>query len=224
MRVAAILMLFAAASPLVAQHAADMHAPPVSPQVRVTARMVVIDRDAFDRAGLAYVVLGNERVRVTAARGRATRGAGIAIGTHGVMAFLDAVRERRWTRSESTQQVLAASGAAARVASTQLTVGRHGARSQGPVLEVVPTVLEDGRVHLRVSARLEDAAAWGWGYGLDGSPAAVDTEVVARDGEESIVASSNAVESTRESGLLRWGSAEQGRDVLISVRAEVVSR
>lgn len=201
--------------------------PASTAQVRVTARIVVVDREAFTRAGLAYVVLGNDRVRVSArgeSGGRGGRGGGIEVGTHGVKAFLEAVRDRRWVRSESTQQVVTRSGGEAYVSSTDLSLDRPMARTRGPSLAVIPTVLADGSVHLRVSARLEDAVTYGRGYGVDGSPAAVDTEVIARDGEELLLASGTSVETTRRTGLLQWGGGEQGRDVLIAVTADVLRR
>lgn len=192
--------------------------------VRVTARIVVVDREALSRAGISYVVLDNNRVRVSTSGRSPTRRGGVAVGTHGVRAFLEAVRDRRWVRSESTQRVLALSGSEALVASTDLTVGRRATRTQGPSLAVVPSVLADGSVHLWVSTRLEDAVSHGWGYVVDGSPAAVDAEVIVGDGEEVLLAASSTVESSREAGLLRWGAGERGRDVLVSVTAEVVHR
>lgn len=192
--------------------------------VRVTARIVVIDRDAFTRAGLEYVVLGTDRVRVSRDGRRASGGVHVHVGTHGASAFLEAVRASQWIRSESTQQVLALSGAEALVSSTTLSVGRRAAHTRGPMLAVIPTVLEDGRVHLRVSARVEDAVTYPWGYGVDGSPAAVETELIAASGEEMIVGSSSMVDSTRERGLLWWGTSEQGRDVLVAVTAHVIAR
>lgn len=192
--------------------------------VRVTARIVVIDRDAFTRAGLEYFVLGTDRVRVSRDGRRATGGVSMRVGTHGARAFLEAVRASRWIRSESTQQVLALSGAEALVSSTTLSVGRRSANTRGPSLAVIPTVLEDGRVHMHVYARVEDAVAYPWGYGVDGSPAAVETELVAASGEEMIVGSSSMVERTRESGLLWWGTSEHGRDVLVAVTAHVIAR
>lgn len=191
-------------------------------QVRVTTRIIVVDRDALTRAGLAYVVLGNDRVRISSTGRRGGSGARIGIGTHGVTAFLEAARESRWVRSESTQQVLTISGAEAMVSSTELSVGRHASRTRGPSLAVIPSVLADGSVHLRVSTGVEDVVSYGWGHRVDGSPAAVDAEVIARDGEELLLASSSSVQSTRESGILRWSAGEQGRDVLVSVRAQVV--
>lgn len=208
--------------------ASDASAAVAGAHVRVTARIVVVDRDALARAGLDYVVVGHDRVRVTAtgrAAGRAGgRGGGIGVGIHGVTAFLEAARERRWVRSESTQQVLVMSGGEGMVASTDLAVGRHAARTRGPSLAVLPSVLPDGRVHLRVSARVEDTVRYAWGYGIDGSPAAVETEVVAGDGEELLLASSSAVRSSREARLLGWSESEQGRDVLVSLTARVVPR
>lgn len=246
MRLVTTLCLLALAAPAAAQHSAP---PATSPgadgvahahgtaqpdgvaHIRVTARIIVVDRDALTRAGLAYVVLGNDRVRVlsTARSSRGwgsgsagSRGARIGVGTHGVTAFLDAVRDSRWVRSESTQQVLTISGGEGVVSSTSLAVGRHASRTRGPSLVVSPTVLQDGSVHLRVSARHEDSVTYAWGYGVDGSPAAVDAEVIARDGDEVILASSSAVQTSRESGLLRWSEAEHGRDVLVAVSAQVV--
>lgn len=199
-------------------------APPGPAHVRVTARIIVLDTDAIARAGLSFAVLG-DRVRV-ASDGRRAGGARIQAGTHDADVFLDLVRANRWVRSESTQQVLAMSGAEAVVSSTTLSIGRRSAHTHGPVLAVVPTVLEDGSVHMQLSARVEDAVTFrrGYGvYGVDGSPAAVDTELIAASGEEVIVGSSSAARRTRESGLLWWGSAEQGREVLVAVRAEVVA-
>lgn len=189
--------------------------------VRVTARIMVIDRDAFTRAGLTYAVLGNDRVRVS---GSGRRGVSVQPGVQGVDAFLEAVRSSRWIESESTQQVLAISGAEALVSSTTLSLGRRSARTQGPMLAVIPTVLEDGRIHLYLSARVEDAVTYPWGYGIDGSPVVVETEVIAASGEEVIVGSSSAVQRTRESRILWWGSSEQGRDVLVAVTAHIVPR
>lgn len=227
MRLPIALGLLALAAPASAQHTSAPTQPaatPVHAQVRVTARIVVVDRDAFTRAGLAYVVLGNDRVRVSSTGRRGGRGARVEVGTHGVSAFLEAVRESRWIRSESTQQVVTMSGAEALVSSTDLMVDRRAARTRGPSLAVIPNVLADGSVHLRVSTRIEDAVTYAWGYGVDGSPAAVDTEIITGDGEEVILASSSAVETTRESGMLQWGGGEQGRDVLIAVSAEVIRR
>jgi hypothetical protein len=206
------------------QTAGAQEAPASTAHVRVTARIVVIDREAFTRAGLAYAVLGADRVRVSSAGRRAAAGARVAVGVHGARAFLDAVRASRWTHSESTQQVLTRSGAEALVSSTSLRLGRRTAHTQGPSLAVIPTLLADGRVHLSLSARVEDTVTYPWGYGVDGSPAAVDTEIIAADGEEIIVGSSSAEQSTRASGILWWGTSEQGRDVLVAVTAQVISR
>jgi hypothetical protein len=203
-----------------AQHGAAQTATPG--HVRVTSRIVVVEREAFTRAGLDYVVVGADRVRVSGTGRRAATGVHVQIGTHGVSAFLEAVRSNRWVRSESTQQVLTMSGSEAFVASTTMSVGRRATYTQGPSLTVVPTLLEDGRVHLRVFARVEDTATHPWGYGVDASPAAVETELIVRAGEEIIVGSSTAVESMRESGILRWGVSEQGRDVLVAITAQVI--
>lgn len=228
MRRLTLLGLLALAAPAAAQHTAapvpssvDGAADAVA-HVRVTARIVVVDRDALTRAGLDYVVLGNDRVRVRPSGRSTPRGIRIGVATHGVTAFLEAVRESRLIRSESTQQVLTMSGGEGVVSSTQLAVRRGAARIRGPSLVVSPTVLDNGTVHLWVSTRHEDSVTYPWGYGVDGSPAAVETELIARDGEEVILASSSAAETTRESGLLRWASGAQGRDVLVAVTARVV--
>jgi hypothetical protein len=181
-------------------------------QVRVTARILVVDRDEATRAGLGYAVVGHDRVRLT--RGDRVLGAG---------AFLELARERRLLRSESTQQVLVVSGGTARVGSTQLAVGPQGARTRGPVMEVVPTVAADGAVHLWIDARLEDSITWGWwGHRLDASPAAVTTELLARPGDEVIVASGRTTEAARAGGLLRRGSASHEREILIVIGVERV--
>lgn len=193
-----------------------------SEQVRVTARIVVVDREALARAGLAYVVVGNDRVRVTRTGGRTPGGVRVKVGTHGVTAFLEAARASRLIRSESTQQVMTMSGRAAQISSQDLSMGRRAARTRGPTLAVVPTLLADGRVRLQVSTGVEDRVTYARGYGVDGSPAAVDTEVLASDGEELILASSSWITTTRESGLAGWTSDEAGRDVLVAVSATVV--
>lgn len=213
------MKLKAAAAFLLAALPAGAQAPAPSAQVRVTARIVVVDREAATRAGLGYVVLGNDRVRIgSGSRGRD----GVEVDVLGARAFLELARDRRLIRSESTQQVLVMSGAEGYVASSELSVGRRTARTRGPSLVVVPTVREDGLVQLRVSARMEDEVRHGWGYGVDGSPAAVDTEILARPGEDVIIGSSTVSETVSETGLLRWGSASEERDVLVVVRAEVV--
>ena len=193
-------------------------------QVRVTTRMVVVDTDAFTRAGLSWVVLGTDQVTVRQSGRRTAGGAGVQVGTHRAGAFLEAVRASRWVRSESSQQVLAMSGAEAMISSTTLTLDRRSARTRGPTLAVIPTVLEDGRLHLRISARVEDAVTYPWGYGVDGSPAAVETELIVVPGQEIIVGSSSATERTRDTGVLWWGAREQGRDVLVAVTAHVIGR
>jgi hypothetical protein len=202
-------------------------APVVSPDARpahvqVTARVMVVDRDEATRVGLGYVVLDHGRVQVGAGRGG---GGGLAVGIGGdvlgAAAFLDLVRQRRLIRSESTQQVLVLSGGEARVASSEVSVGRHMARTRGPSLTVVPTVGADGLVHLWVRAGLEDVVRYGWGWEADGSPAAVDTEIVARPGDDVILASGAVMETRSERGLLRWASATRDRDVLIVLRVDV---
>jgi hypothetical protein len=193
-------------------------------QVYVTARVMVVDREEATRVGLGYVVLGHDRVRVGAGARRgvdAPGGSGVAVDVLGATAFLDLVRQRRLVRSESTQRVLVMSGAEARVASSEVSMGRHRARTRGPSLTVVPTVGADGLVHLWVRAGLDDVVSYGWGYEVDGSPAAVETEIVARAGEDVIIASGSVVETTSERGLLRWGGATQDRDVLIVLRVDL---
>jgi hypothetical protein len=175
--------------------------------VQVTTRVMVVDRAEATRVGLGYVVLGHDRVRVG--------------NVLGATAFLDLVRQRRLVRSESTQQVMVLSGGEARVASHELSVGRNMTRTRGPSLTVVPTVGADGMVHLWVRAGLDDVVGYGWGYEVDGSPASVDTEIVARPGEDVILASGAVMESTSEGGLLRWGGATRDRDVLIVLRVEL---
>lgn len=227
MRLPALLGLLALAAPVAAQQPyasgrASAASVASTDQVRVTTRIIIVDRDAFTRAGLSYAVIGHDRVRVTSTGRRAAGGVRVRVGTQSVGAFLEAVRESRWIRSESTQQVLAMSGRPAMVSSQDLSVGRRAARTRGPSLAVIPTVMEDGLVHLAVSAGVEDRVTYAWGYGADGSPAAVDTELLARDGEEVILASSTSSTTTRESGLLGWSSGEAGRDVLVAVSATVV--
>jgi hypothetical protein len=227
-----------ASSPGVAGAAADHAAAAVavvSPMerpvnVQVTARVVVVDREEAARVGLGYVVLGHDRVRVGGGgnagggggwgTGMGT-GGGVGVEVLGATAFLDLVRQRRLVRSESTQQVLVLSGGEARVASSEVSLGRHMARTRGPSLTVVPTVGTDGLVHLWVRAGLDDVVHYGWGLEADGSPASVATEIVARPGEDVILASGTATESTSERGLLRWGGATRDRDVLIVLRVEV---
>jgi hypothetical protein len=202
--------------------------------VQVTARLVVVDREEAARVGLGYVVLGHDRVRVGDGgnggggwgRGRGT-GTGTGTGGEaevkvlGATAFLDLVRQRRLVRSESTQQVLVLSGGEARVASSEVSLGRHMARTRGPSLTVVPTVGTDGLVHLWVRAGIDDVVHYGWGLEVDGSPASVETEIVARPGEDVILASGAVMESTSERGLLRWSGGTRDRDVLIVLRVEV---
>lgn len=222
MRIPALLGILALAAPAAAE--AQYPVARGTDQIRVTTRIIVVDRDALTRAGLDYAVIGNDRVRVSANGRRPSRGVRVRVGTHGVTAFLEAARESRWIRSESTQQVLALSGRPALISSQDLAVGRHAARTRGPSLEVIPTVLADGTVHLQVSTGIQDRVSHAWGYGVDGSPAAVETELLAVDGEELILASSTSVRSTRQSGLLGWSSGEEGRDVLVALSVDVLSR
>ncbi|HEY0673854.1 MAG TPA: hypothetical protein VGD27_16370, partial [Longimicrobiales bacterium] len=188
--------------------------------VRVTARIVVIEQGSFTRAGLDYAVLGNDRVRVGGNDRGSKRGVRVQVGTHGITAFLEAVRASKWIRSESTQSVLTISGGDAMISSTDLSMGRRSARTRGPSLLVTPTVLEDGRIHLHVATGLRDQADYWWGR-VDGSPAAVETEIVARPGVELILASSSAVQTTRSSGILSWGGGDEARQVLVVVTTEL---
>ena len=79
-------------------------------------------------------------------------------------------------------------------------------------------------MHLQVSTGIEDRVTYAWGYGVDGSPAAVDTEILARSGEEVVLAGGSSIATTRQSGLTGWSSGEEGRDVLVAVTADVVRR
>ena len=220
MRLSALLALL----PLATSAAAQQTAIASADQVRVTARIVIVDREAFTRAGLSYAVIGGNRVRVTSTGRRASGGVRVQVGTHPVAAFLEAARASRFIRSESTQQVLTMSGRPAMISSQDLAVGRRAARTRGPSLSVIPTVLSDGTVHLQVSTGVEDRVTYAWGYGVDGSPAAVDTEILAADGEEVILASGSSSTTTRQSGLGGWSSGEDARDILVAVSADVVRR
>ena len=220
MRVTVALALLTLAVPAAAQQGAGT----LPEQVRVTTRIVVVDREAFTRAGLSYDVIGPNRVRVRSTGRRVPGGVRVTVGTHGVTAFLEAARASRWVRSESTQQVLTLSGRPAMISSQDLAVGRRAARTRGPSMAVIPTVLADGTVHLQVSAGIEDRVTYAWGYGVDGSPAAVDTEILAAPGEEVLLASGSSTTSTRQSGLGGWSSGEAGRDVLVAVSVERVRR
>jgi hypothetical protein len=192
--------------------------------VRLTASLLVVDREAVRRAGVSYVVLGPGQVRLTPLdeRRRPARGVRAQLGALNVGAFIEAVRMNSWLRTETTQQVLALSGTSARVSSTELTIDGFATRSRGPVLSVLPTVLADGRIHLRVSAGVEDVVTDRyWGYSADGSPVSVDTELIVDPGEEVIIASGSGVESSRAAGLLHFSSTSRERDVLVVVRATV---
>jgi Flp pilus assembly secretin CpaC len=221
MRVAAfsIALVVLASAPAAAQSAAsDAH-------VSVTARIVVLDHEAITRAGVRYAAAGGGRVRVETGDPRrlpAALRARVGSGALGVEAFLDAARRSRWVRSESTQQVLALSGARARLSSLSLDAGPYASRSRGPSLDVTPTVLAEGRVHLRVHARVEDTAVDPWGYAADGSPVDAGTELVVRDGEEAVLATSAASESARDAGLLRLGRADRRREVLVVIIPRIV--
>jgi hypothetical protein len=187
--------------------------------VRVTAHVVVVDREAAARAGVSYVALADGRVQLTERTGR--RGGAAVQGPLGVRAFLDLARERRWTRSESTQTVLVVSGGAARVASLDAVHATFASRTRGPSLTVVPTVLADGSVHLRVRAGVEDRLETPWG-GHDASPAWVESEVVGRSGEEITVASSAVAVSGARRGVLHVATLDRTRDVLVVVTPVVV--
>jgi hypothetical protein len=192
--------------------------------VRISSTLLVLDRTAVRRAGLSYVVLGPERVRLVPLDGGrgAARGVRVEVGALGVRAFLDAVRTNRWVRTETTQHVLALSGASAHVSSLDTRLGAYGTHTRGPVLNVLPTILDDGRIHLHVSTRLEDVDVDRyWGYAVDGSPVAVATELIVRAGEDVIIASGGGVEASRETGLLYIASTDRERDVLVVVRATV---
>ncbi|HEX8692237.1 MAG TPA: hypothetical protein VF746_07455 [Longimicrobium sp.] len=194
-------------------------------QVSVTAKIVVLDREAFTRAGLAYLAVGGGRMHLDAAELRRLPRpfrARIGSGTLGIDAFLEAARESRWVRSEYTQQVLTLSGSEARISASTLAVGPYAARSRGPELIVTPTVLGDGRVRLRVSARVDDTVTDAWGNAVDGSPLASETQLVVRAGEPAVLASSATRESSRDAGLLRLRRADRQRDVLLVITPRVV--
>jgi hypothetical protein len=196
------------------------------PQVGISTTMVVIDREAVTRAGLSHVVLGDGRIRLSATgAGRAPRGAraAIAAGGMGVQAFLDLARQQRWIRSEYTQRVTVLSGSQGSVSSSTLRMSGMGARTTGPSLMVTPTVLEDGSVHLRISAEVVDMATDRWSYPVEGSPVAARTELVVADGEEAIVASGSAVETGRRVGLLHLSSTERDREVLVTITPRILA-
>jgi Flp pilus assembly secretin CpaC len=88
---------------------------------------------------------------------------------------------------------------------------------------VTPTVLEDGSVHLRISAEVVDMATDRWGYPVEGSPVAARTELVVADGEEAIVASGSAVETGRRVGLLHLSSTERDREVLVTITPRILA-
>ena len=197
-----------------------------TPQVSVSATIVVIDREALTRAGVSHLVLGDGRIQLTSSNGRRpSRSVRIAVAADGlgVQAFLDLAREQRWVRSEHTQQVTVVSGSEASMSSATLRMGGMGARITGPSLSVAPSVLSDGSVHLRVSAEVVDVATDGWGYPLDGSPVAARTELVVADGEEAIVASGSKVETSRRVGLLHLSSRERDREFLVTITPRIVA-
>lgn len=194
-------------------------------QVSVTARIVVLDREAFSRAGVDYVALRGGHVRVDAREPRRVpRPFRVRIGSGvlGVHAFLEAARESRWVRSEFTQQVVTLSGSAARVSSSTLDLDPYAARSRGPELIVTPTVLDDGRVRVRVSAGVDDTVVDAWGLTLDGSPVRAETELILRSGEEVVLASAATRESTRDAALLRSSRGEREREVLVVITPRVI--
>jgi hypothetical protein len=227
MRIPLLAMAMTVAVPV----AAGAQLPDSSPdtaglQVGISATMVVIDREAVARAGLSHVVLGDGRIRLGATgTGRTPRRARAAITADGIgmQAFLDLAREQRWIRSEFTQQVTVLSGSEGSISSSTLRMGGMGARTTGPSLTVAPTVLPDGSVHLRVSAEVVDVATDRWGYPIDGSPVAARTELVVADGEEAIVASGSATETSRRVGLLHLSNTERDREVLVTITPRVVA-
>jgi hypothetical protein len=216
-RVAICAAALWAATPAVAQPDAHVH-------VRLTTRIVVVDREAVTRAGLSYHVLASDRVRLESHGPRPGRrgSGGPAAGVLEVRAFLDVARDRRWVHAEHTQQIVTLSGTAARIRSTELEASRYGVRTSGPATTIVPTVLPDGRVRLRISTGVEDRFVDLWGRADDGGPVAAEAEIVARPGEEVILASGASVETARDAGLVRLRHSDRGRDVLVMVTAEVV--
>jgi hypothetical protein len=225
LRTALPLLLVAAFTPALA--AQPPQPPPLEAargdamNVRLSARVVVIERSAATRAGVSYVVIGGNTVRIGSAPGRSGSGVAIDARTLGARAFLELVRERRAIRSETVQQIVVRSGGSGSIASLDLTTAMHHARSRGPSLHVEPTVLEDGSIHLHLIARDEDILADGWGgYVLDGSPVDVRTDVIVQPGVETIVATSSAASRESRRGLLRIGRSQQDRDILVVITAE----
>jgi hypothetical protein len=201
-----VLSVLALTATATGAYAQDAH------HVRVSAQVVVVDREAATRAGVSYVSLADGRVVVT--QGASRRRGASAGAPLGFRAFLELARERRWARHESTQMVLVLSGAEARVAGLDERSSTFASRASGPSLTVIPTVLGDGTVHLRVRSGVEDRLESPWGS-RDASTAWVETELVGRSGEEIVVASSALEQATGRGGILRLDRADRTRDVLI---------
>jgi hypothetical protein len=194
---------------------ADVH-------VRVEARIVLLDREEARRVGLSYAQVGGGRILIEGGR-RGGVGVGGALTGLPFTAFVDLARERRLVRSDSRMQVLTLSGSGASLASGSVSMSGWGSsRVEGPELEVFPTLLQDGRIQLEVRARSRDEVTDPYGYRADGSPVDVATVVIVRPGEEATIGNVQVVEDTRDAGLLRWRSSSGSRDVLVSLRAEVV--
>jgi hypothetical protein len=200
-------------------------------QVRVHAHILLVDRTEAARVGLSYVQVGGGLIGVEGARGaggvRGARGGDVLVGGEvagvPVSAFIDLARERGVLRSETRSQVLVLSGGSAVVASGTVTTGRWGAtRVQGPEFVVIPTVLDDGRVHLDVRVRLRDDVAGFYGHRADGSPVDVSTTVVVGSGEEATVGNVQTSIQRSDTGILRWRSSSDELDVLVVLRPEII--
>ena len=221
------LVLALLPGPALAQEPAP---PPPAGNVQVEAHVVFLDREAARRVGLRYLQVGNGRVQVEGGRrGRRGDGGGVTVGGAGdvagvpVQAFVEIARRERVLRSESRSQVTVAAGAEGSVSSGTVQLGPWGAsRTRGPELVVVPHLLGDGQLRLDVLVRERDVAVGPFGYGVDGSPVSTRTSVVVRSGESATVGTLQATEQRSDVGLLRWGSSEGERDVLVVLKATVM--
>ena len=228
----AALALAAGAAPAAAQQPVAPPAP--GGNVQVEAHVVFLDRAAARRVGLRYLQVGNGRVQVEGGRRRGDRDrvrkdGGVTVGVGGdvagipVQAFVEIARDERVLRSESRSVVTVADGALGSVSSGTVQLGPWGAsRTRGPELVVIPHLLGDGRVRLDVQVRERDEAIGPFGYGVDGSPVSTRTSVVVRSGEAATVGTLQASERRSDVGIVRWGSEEGERDVLVVLKATVL--
>jgi hypothetical protein len=223
---ATMLLMMSGAAVAAAQTAGMPASGEAAGNIRLDARIVVVENSAVSRAGVSYVVLASDRVSVSTRAGTTRRGSGVAVESRplGVAAFLEFVRQRRAVSSEATQQIVVLSGGTGRIASLDLSVDRFAARSRGPSLVVTPTLLDDGRIHVRVIAQNEDVVADSWtGQVVDGSPVRVATELVLQPGEPAIIGSGSASQSASTSGILHIGRDDYHRDILVVLSAEPMS-